>query len=85
MSPEIPAASTFLEVDIFDQNRTKQFSFLEFHFRKKMLGIPSPKEKLAIWIGFTRRTKKHIIMHLLVGSNWEATLVSSAYVDGCIA
>jgi hypothetical protein len=42
-------------------------------------------EKLAILIGFARRTKKHITMHLLVGSNWEATLASSAYVDGRIA
>ena len=30
-------------------------------------------------------TKKHITMHLLVGSNWEATSASSAYVDGRIA
>jgi hypothetical protein len=42
-------------------------------------------EKLAILIGFVRRTKKHITMHLLVGSNREATSASSAYVDGRIA
>ena len=42
-------------------------------------------EKLAILIGFVRRTKKHITMHLLVGSNQEATSASSAYVDGRIA
>ena len=42
-------------------------------------------EKLAILIGFARRTKKHITMHLLIGSNREATSASSAYVDGRIA
>ena len=57
----------------------------ELNVLKKIARDTPFTEKLAILIGFARRTKKHITMHLLVGSNREATSASPAYVDGRIA
>jgi hypothetical protein len=53
---------------------------------KKCKGYPIHRKACNFdMIGFARRTKKHITMHLLVGSNREATSASPAYVDGRIA
>jgi hypothetical protein len=55
------------------------------HRKKKMQGNPLPKKSLQFGWDLQDAQKKHITMHLLVGSNREATSASSAYVDGRIA